>query len=92
MQHQVDDTVIVEPGAAVMEGATVGPGCRIGANSVVGPGVQVGANTILWYNVSLRNCVVGSDCVFHNGVSVGQDGFGFYVDKDTGKVIKKPQV
>ncbi|XP_028767837.1 probable UDP-3-O-acylglucosamine N-acyltransferase 2, mitochondrial [Neltuma alba] len=43
------------------------------------------------YNVALSNCQVGNLCVFHNGVCIGQDGFGFYVD-GSGNVIKKPQM
>eukprot|EP00898_Chlorokybus_atmophyticus_P003721 jgi/Chlat1/434/Chrsp103S01016 len=61
-----------------------------GANSVVGPDVEVGAHTRLHYNVSLSNCTIGSHCVLHNGVSIGQDGFGFYVDAE-GRMVKKPQ-
>ncbi|CAI5513610.1 unnamed protein product, partial [Closterium sp. Naga37s-1] len=42
------------------------------------------------YNVSLTNCTIGDRCVFHNGVQIGQDGFGFFVD-ESGNMVKKPQ-
>ncbi|RZB77580.1 putative UDP-3-O-acylglucosamine N-acyltransferase 2, mitochondrial isoform C, partial [Glycine soja] len=46
---------------------------------------------IFRYNVALSNFCIGDSCVIHNGVCIGQDGFGFYVDGD-GNMIKKPQM
>jgi len=81
----------VQVGAVIHENATIAGGCHIGSGCIVGPGVQIGASTRLSYNVSLTNCTIGSKCIFHNGVCVGQDGFGFLVDQATGEVVKKPQ-
>ncbi|KAK1556887.1 hypothetical protein Q3G72_014009 [Acer saccharum] len=42
------------------------------------------------YNVALSNCIVGDSCAIHNGVCIGQDGFGFFVDEHC-NMVKKPQ-
>lgn len=58
----------------VHEHATVAAGCRVSTGCVIGPRVRLGARCTLSYNVALTHCTVGADCVFHHGVSVGQDG------------------
>jgi len=58
----------------VHEHATVAAGCRVSTGCVIGPWVRLGARCTLSYNVALTHCTVGTDCVFHHGVSVGQDG------------------
>jgi len=88
----VDPTTVVQVGAIVHENATVAGGGCIGSGSQIGPGVTIGADAHLSFNVSLSNCTVGAACVFHNGVCIGQDGFGFLVDEKTGAVVKKPQL
>ncbi|GJP52676.1 hypothetical protein CLOM_g11769 [Closterium sp. NIES-68] len=86
----VDSSAVVEPSAVVHSEARIGAKTRIGSGSVVGPYVKIGEETTIWYNVSLSNCTVGDRCLFHNGVQIGQDGFGFFVD-EAGKMVKKPQ-
>ncbi|KAL2608198.1 hypothetical protein R1flu_026771 [Riccia fluitans] len=88
---EVDETVVVEPGAVVHANARIGPNSHISSGSVVGPHVVIGSDTHLGFNVSLQNCSVGDSCTLHNGVCVGQDGFGFTID-DKGQVVKKPQL
>jgi UDP-3-O-[3-hydroxymyristoyl] glucosamine N-acyltransferase LpxD len=88
---QVDDSAILEPFACVMARARIGPRTRVGAHSVVGVGVSVGADCCIYHHVTLLNCDIGDRCVIHSGVAIGQDGFGFEVDQQTGKVRKKPQ-
>ncbi|CAI7884805.1 unnamed protein product [Closterium sp. NIES-53] len=86
----VDSSAVIEPSAVVHSEARIGAKTRIGSGSVVGPYVKIGAETVIWYNVSLTNCTIGDRCVFHNGVQIGQDGFGFFVD-ESGNMVKKPQ-
>ncbi|XP_068467762.1 LOW QUALITY PROTEIN: probable UDP-3-O-acylglucosamine N-acyltransferase 2, mitochondrial [Phaseolus vulgaris] len=86
----IDSTALVEVGAVVHSESVVGPNVRIGSGTIVGPSVTVAHSTKIGYNVALSNCCIGDSCVIHNGVSIGQDGFGFYVD-DEGNMIKKPQ-
>mmetsp|Transcript_35669 Transcript_35669/g.68403 ORF Transcript_35669/g.68403 Transcript_35669/m.68403 type:complete len:301 (-) Transcript_35669:286-1188(-) len=87
----VHPSVLVQVGAVIHENVQVAEGCVIGSGCVLGPDVIVGKATTLSYNVALSNCVIGENCVFHNGVCIGQDGFGFFVDEQTGVVVKKPQ-
>jgi len=86
----VDPTAVVEPGAVVHSGAVLGREVVVGSGAVVGPSVSIGQSTRIGYNVVLSNCSVGDFCIIHNGASIGQDGFGFFVD-DAGQVKKKPQ-
>lgn len=86
----IDSSALVEFGAVVHEKAMLGAEVRIGSNTVVGPSVIIGPSTKIGYSVSVSNCSIGELCVIHNGVCIGQDGFGFYVD-DHGNMLKKPQ-
>ncbi|KAK1308942.1 hypothetical protein QJS10_CPA09g01266 [Acorus calamus] len=87
----IDPTARVEVGAIVHSESMIGAGVCVGSGAVVGPSVSIGQLTKIGYNVSLSNCSVGESCVIHNGVCIGQDGFGFFVD-DEGRMLKKPQV
>lgn len=87
----IHDTVILEPFSTVMAGARIGAHTRIGSHSVVGPHVIVGADCCIHHNVSLTNCEIGDGCILHNGSCIGQDGFGFEIDPQSGEVRKKPQ-
>ncbi|KAK7253185.1 hypothetical protein RIF29_37697 [Crotalaria pallida] len=86
----IDSTAVVEVGAVVHSHSVVGPNVRIASGTVVGPSVTISHSTSIGFNVALSNCCIGDSCVIHNGVCIGQDGFGFYVDAD-GNMIKKPQ-
>jgi UDP-3-O-[3-hydroxymyristoyl] glucosamine N-acyltransferase LpxD len=88
---QVDSSAILEPFSCVMANARIGPRTRIGAHTVVGTGVLIGADCLIYHHVTLMNCQVGDRCIIHNGVAIGQDGFGFEVDPQSGQVLKKPQ-
>lgn len=87
----VDPTSVVEPGAVVHSGAVLGREVVVGSGAVVGPSVSIGQSTRIGYNAVLSNCSVGDFCIIHNGASIGQDGFGFFVD-EAGQVKKKPQM
>ncbi|XP_057536776.1 probable UDP-3-O-acylglucosamine N-acyltransferase 2, mitochondrial isoform X2 [Amaranthus tricolor] len=86
----IDPTAVVKFGAVIHERATLGANVHVGSGSVVGPCVRVGQSTSLGFNVALSNCFIGDSCVFHNGVCIGQDGFGFFIDEH-GNMAKKPQ-
>ncbi|KAI9124092.1 hypothetical protein K1719_005392 [Acacia pycnantha] len=87
----IDSSAVVEIGAVVHSKSVVGANVHIGSGTIVGPSVIIGHSTKIGYNVALSNCQVGELCVVHNGVCIGQDGFGFYVDGN-GNMIKKPQM
>ncbi|XP_074334617.1 putative UDP-3-O-acylglucosamine N-acyltransferase 2, mitochondrial [Apium graveolens] len=86
----IDPTAHVELGAFIHPRSHVSANVHIGSGAIIGPEVSIGQSTTIGYNVALTNCTVGDSCVIHNGVCIGQDGFGFYVDED-GNMVKKPQ-
>ncbi len=68
----IHPTAFIHPSAQVHPTAVIGPFCLIEARAVVG------ANTWLKSRVTVsHDCVVGDDCLFHSGVVIGADGFGF---------------
>lgn len=84
-------TAVIEIGAVVHPEAVIGANSHVCSGTIVGPAVTIGQSTKLGYNVALSNCALGDFCVIHNGVCIGQDGFGFFVD-ERGDMVKKPQI
>ena len=85
--------VRVHPTAVIESGARIGKGCTIGAGSFLAADVVIGENTHIAEGVTLQNCTVGSHVCFKPGARIGQDGFGYHVD--TGPELlheKKPQI
>ena len=86
------ETAVVEPGAvlgngvsighhAVIEaGAEIGAGTRIGANSVIGAGVVIGTDCVIGANVTVSHALIGDRVRLYPGARIGQDGFGFAPD------------
>ncbi|XP_062162752.1 probable UDP-3-O-acylglucosamine N-acyltransferase 2, mitochondrial [Alnus glutinosa] len=87
----IDPTALIETGAVVHPKSVVSAYVHIGSGTVVGPSVLIGQLTKIGYNVALSNCAISNSCVIHNGVCIGQDGFGFFVD-EKGDMLKKPQL
>lgn len=68
MNLRVHPTAIVDPGAALEPGVTVGPYC------IVGPGVQIGAGTTIGpHTVIQRDTTLGSGCSVGPGAVLGAD-------------------
>jgi UDP-3-O-[3-hydroxymyristoyl] glucosamine N-acyltransferase len=66
---------VIEAGAVVSEGAHIGP------HSVVAQDVFIGAHTTLAARVTVTaGCRIGQRGLFHPGVVIGADGFGFAPD------------
>ncbi|KAL7213447.1 hypothetical protein ACSBR2_016050 [Camellia fascicularis] len=84
-------TALIEIGAIVHPEAVIGANAHIGSGAIIGPAVTIGQSTKLGYNVALSNCAIGDYCFIHNGVCIGQDGFGFFLDEH-GDMVKKPQI
>jgi UDP-3-O-[3-hydroxymyristoyl] glucosamine N-acyltransferase len=71
-QARIHPSAVVDPDAWVADTAIIGPLC------VVERGAKVGAQTRLSSRVTLGEyCEVGERCIFHAGVVIGADGFGF---------------
>ncbi len=80
----VDETATIAATASIGEHTVIAAGVVIednviiGSNCFVGQGTTLGKNTRLWANVSIYHHVkVGHSCLFHSGVVIGADGFGF---------------
>jgi UDP-3-O-[3-hydroxymyristoyl] glucosamine N-acyltransferase len=86
----VHPTAVIEPGAEVMDAASVGAyavigagsyvagGAVIGAHVVVGRDCRIGADAYLHPHVTLYDDVVlGARCIVHSGARIGSDGFGY---------------
>lgn len=77
LKQGVHPTAIIHPTAVVSASAHIGPYCVIGANA------KISDHTILTAHVYIgSNCEIGRHCIFAPFVSVGQDGFGFFTDKN----------
>ena len=85
-----DDTAQISPGAVVLSNVVIGPNCLIGANTVILSGVNIGSNTIIGANCTIGYSIIGSNVKIHNGVRIGQDGFGFAQNENIN--LKMPQL
>lgn len=92
----VDPTAMIEAGAVIEPGAVVGPGAQIGrgtriaAGAVVGARVTIGRDCYIGAGATVIHALIGDRVIFHAGVRIGQDGFGFAMGK-TGH-LKVPQI
>ena len=99
----VDPTAVVDPGATVSTGASVGPlavigsgarierGTAIGAGCVIEPGVTIGVDCRIFPRVTLHaGTRLGARCVVQSGSVLGSDGFGYATD-ERGRHHKVPQ-
>lgn len=86
----LEDDVTIEAGAIIGASAAIGSGSVILAGAVIGSNVQIGRNTTVGANATIVNAYVGDDVIIHNGVQIGQDGFGFAMG--AGGHHKVPQI
>ena len=90
---RIDASAEIGPNAVIEDEAEIGQGSRIGAGSYVGRGVRLGAYCELKPNVTIYpGATVGNHCVFHSGVVLGSDGFGYVRERETGRYEKFPQI
>jgi UDP-3-O-[3-hydroxymyristoyl] glucosamine N-acyltransferase len=99
----IDARAIIEPGAEI------GPGASIGAYAVIRAGSKLGARTVVHAHAIVgRRCKIGDDCIIyprvvlydgvilgnrvmvHAGTILGADGFGYRFRG--GRHVKIPQV
>ena len=74
---ELEDDVVVEPGASVGPEAQIGRGSRICSGAVVGYRCRVGRDTYIGAGATLIHSLVGNRVIIHAGARIGQDGFGF---------------
>ncbi len=71
---------MIAPGCAIYKGARIGNGCIIEAGSVIYAGVEIGEGCHIGAHCTISHSVIGRGVRIHNGVRIGQDGFGFALD------------
>lgn len=71
---------VIGPNVVIERQVKIGAGCIIEANTVIGPGVEIGEACHIGNNCSISHAVIGRGVRLHNGVRIGQDGFGFALD------------
>ena len=74
---ELEEGVIVEPGAVVGPEARIGRGTRIAAGAVIGYRVCIGRDGYIGPSASILHALVGDRVIIHGGAQIGQDGFGF---------------
>ncbi|MEO8420840.1 MAG: UDP-3-O-(3-hydroxymyristoyl)glucosamine N-acyltransferase [Hyphomicrobium sp.] len=74
---ELEEGVIIEPGAIVGAEARIGRGTRIAAGAVVGYRVTIGRDSYVGPLATVAHALVGDRVIIHSGVRIGQDGFGF---------------
>ena len=87
---RLESDVTVDPGAVIGPRAEIGARTRIGATAVVGPGVRVGRECCIGTGASVTHCLIGDRVIVHPGSRIGQDGFGYVMDR--GGHLKVPQI
>jgi UDP-3-O-[3-hydroxymyristoyl] glucosamine N-acyltransferase len=87
---RLEREVTVDPGAVIGPRAEIGARTRIGATAVVGPGVRIGRECCIGAGSSVTHCLIGDRVIVHPGSRIGQDGFGYVMER--GGHLKVPQV
>ncbi len=72
-----DDTITVETGAIVGDGAEIGSRTRISAGAVIGKGCRIGRDCVVSAGATVQHALIGDNVIIHPGVRIGQDGFGY---------------
>jgi UDP-3-O-[3-hydroxymyristoyl] glucosamine N-acyltransferase len=101
----IHPTAVIHETAIIGDGVHIGAHCYIGKNVVLGDGVilyhnvsvfddtTIGAQTIAWSGTVIRErSQIGAQCIFHNNVSIGADGFGYRPADDGRGLVKIPHI
>lgn len=78
----IADYVVIDNHAVIENNVKIYPHVYIGSN------VKIGEGTILKSGVKIESdSIIGSKCIFHPGVIIGSDGFGFIPSEKENKKI-----
>lgn len=101
----IHSTAVIHETAHIGDGVQIGAHCYIGKNVVLGNGVilyhnvsvfddtTIGAQTVAWSGTVIRErSQIGAQCIFHNNVSIGADGFGYRPSDDGRGLVKIPHI
>lgn len=87
---QLGKNVEIGPAVCLSAGVLVGAHTRVGAGTIIGENVTIGRNCRIGPQVTLSHCLLGDNIVLHPGVRIGQEGFGFALDRKGH--VKVPQL
>jgi len=74
------------------ENSIIGNNVKIYPNTYIGDGVEIGDGTTVYAGVNIyEGSKIGKNCIFHSGVVIGADGFGFAPQSDN-NYRKVPQI
>jgi UDP-3-O-[3-hydroxymyristoyl] glucosamine N-acyltransferase len=74
---KIGDGTKISNGAFIGKNVVIGNNCFIGVNSVILDGSIIGNDCVINSNCVISFAKIGNNCIFHHGVKIGQDGFGF---------------
>jgi UDP-3-O-[3-hydroxymyristoyl] glucosamine N-acyltransferase len=87
----IASSAYIGPGAVIEDDVVIAERAYIGPNCVVRSGARIGDDTRLMAMVHVgERCEIGRRGIFHPGVVIGGDGFGFA--NDQGIWVKIPQL
>lgn len=80
---RIGKDVYIGSQAVIGEHVVVGDNAKIYPQSYIGDNTTIGSDTTLFAGVKIySDNTIGSHCVFHSGVVIGADGFGFAPQAD----------
>jgi len=82
--------VSIGPGAIIGADVVLGDHSSIGPNAVIEAGVQIGNHSQIGGLTSISHAIIGNRVLIHRGVQIGQDGFGFALNREGH--VKVPQL
>ncbi|TCI90703.1 UDP-3-O-(3-hydroxymyristoyl)glucosamine N-acyltransferase [Tenacibaculum sp. M341] len=101
--EEIHPKAVISSTAKLGRGCKIGANSFIGENVILGDNVviypnvsifddtSIGNNTIIWSGTVIRErSEIGNNCIFHNNVSIGADGFGYRPSKQG--LIKIPHI
>lgn len=104
-ETDIHPTAVVHETATLGKGVQIGAHCYVGKNVTLGDGVKlyhnvsvfddstIGPQTVAWSGTVIRErSQIGAQCIFHNNVSIGADGFGYRPADDGRGLVKIPHI
>lgn len=86
----IGEQCAIGSGTVISEHAEIGNRCIIQPNVFIGPGVVIGDDSYIGAGATISYSIIGRHAIFHAGVHIGQDGFGFAMGRDGH--VKVPQL
>lgn len=97
----IHPSAVIDKSVKFGKGCKIGANVYLGKNVVLGDNVviyanvavfddtNIGNNTTIWSGTVIRERTkIGSDCIFHQNVSIGADGFGYRPSADGRSLVK----